>query len=63
MINEGPFFTLDAALKAAQEIADREGKTQYVVVFKASYYLTDKKPEHDGNTTFYRIEGIVEPQG
>lgn len=61
MIKEGPFFTLEAAMKAAQEIADREGKTQYVVVFKASYYLTDRKPEHEGSTPFYRIEGIVEP--
>lgn len=61
MIKEGPFFSLEAAHKAAQEIADREGKTQYIVVFKASYYLTDKKPEYEGDTPFYRIEGIVEP--
>ncbi len=62
MIKEGPFFTLEAAMNTAQDIADRDGKTQYIVVFKASYYLTDQKPEYEGDTPFYRVEGIVEPQ-
>ncbi len=62
MIKQGPFFTMEAAQKAAQEIANTERKTQYVIVFKASYYLTDQKPQHEGNTPFYRIEGIIEPE-
>jgi len=63
MIKEGPFFTMDAARTCAQERADRDRKTQYVIVFKASYYVTDDKPQHEGTTPFYQIEGIVEPQG
>ena len=62
MIKQGPFFTMDAAQKAAQEIANSEKKTQYIIVFKASYYLTDQKPKHEGTTPIYRIEGIVEPE-
>jgi hypothetical protein len=63
MIKEGPFFTLEAAREAAQETANRDNKIQYIVVFKASYYLIDEKPGHEGNTPFYQIEGIVEPEG
>jgi len=62
MIKNGPFFTMDSAQAAAQEAANRDRKTQYIVVFKASYYLTDEKPQYEGNTPFYRIEGIVEPE-
>ena len=39
-------------MNAAQDTADRDGKTQYIVVFKASYYLTDQKPEYEGDTPF-----------
>lgn len=63
MIKEGPFFTLDAAQEAARNAAERDRKTQYIVVFKASYFVTADKPEHEGNTPFYQIEGIVEPAG
>lgn len=62
MIKNGPFFTMDAAQAAAQEAANRDRKTQYIVVFKASYYMTDEKPQYDGDTPFYRVEGIVEPE-
>jgi hypothetical protein len=62
MIKDGPFFTMDAARAAAQEIANRDRKTQYIVVFKASYYLTDEKPLYEGKTPFYQIEGIVDPE-
>ena len=63
MIKDGPFFTMDAARAAAQQAANRDRKTQYIVVFKASYYVTDEKPQYEGNTPFYRIEGIIEPEG
>jgi hypothetical protein len=53
---------MEAAQAAAQEIANRDGKTQYIIVFKASYYLTDEKPLYDGDTPYYQIEGIVDPE-
>ena len=62
MIKEGPFFTMELAREAAQKAANRDNKTQYIVVFKASYYLIDEKPGHEGNTPFYQIEGIIEPE-
>ncbi|MDX9860655.1 MAG: hypothetical protein RBS99_07025 [Rhodospirillales bacterium] len=62
MIKVGPYFTMEAAQAAAQEIANRDGKTQYIIVFKASYYLTDEKPLYDGDTPYYQIEGIVDPE-
>lgn len=62
MIKEGPFITMEAARKAARATADRDNRTQYIVVFKTSYFITDEKPAYEGGSSpFYRLEAIVQP--
>ena len=61
MIKEGPFLNILNAREAAQEVANRDRKTQYIVQVKGGYFFTDEKPEEQGSTVYYRLEDIVDP--